>query len=296
MILLNMLKLPFVLGCLLLPQEAPVKAVKDLAYYTGEGADEKKHKLDLFVPEGKEKVPVLMWIHGGGWAIGDRKWYAELGRRFAEHGIGCAVISYRLSPAVRHPEHIQDCARAFAWLRDHVKEYGGDPERLFVSGQSAGGHLSALLTLNRKYLGDLKVPEDAIKGVIPMSGIYQIPAFRTEAPGTGILRNAFGDDEKLCQDASPTHFVKNAKVPMLVITEADAKGGGQGVPESFFVRSSTAAFKAAVEQTGFKDATFMDAKDRNHLSIVVDLMKKGDDFVRNAMVDFIKTRCRDLDK
>ncbi|HXX94082.1 MAG TPA: alpha/beta hydrolase [Planctomycetota bacterium] len=278
------------------PQDASVREVKDLAYVTGADADDRKEKLDLFLPEKKEKFPVLMWIHGGGWAIGDRKWYAALGHRFAEQGIGCAVISYRLSPGVKHPEHIKDCARAFAWLHGHVKEYGGDPDRLFVSGQSAGGHLTALLALNRKYLEDLKVPEEAIKGIIPMSGIYQILPFKTEAPGTGLIRNAFGDDEKLCEDASPTHFVKNAKAPMLVITEADAKGGGQGVPESFFVRSSTAVFKTALEQSGFKDVTFMDAKDRNHVTIVMDLMKKGDDFVREAMVQFIRKRCQDLDR
>ncbi len=140
---------------LLCPQESQVKAVKDVAYYEGADADAKKHKLDLYLPVSDKPFPVAMWIHGGGWVLGDRSMYGALGRRLAERGIGCAVISYRLSPGVKHPEHVKDCARAFAWLHANAKTHGGDPDRLFVSGQSAGGHLSALLALDRTYLNQL---------------------------------------------------------------------------------------------------------------------------------------------
>src|SRR5438477_8411910 len=77
-------------------QDGEVHEVKDLPYYDGPEADPAKHKLDLYFPRQAKKVPVLMWIHGGAWAMGDRAWFGGIGRRFAEQGIGVAVISYRL--------------------------------------------------------------------------------------------------------------------------------------------------------------------------------------------------------
>ena len=166
-----------------LVQEESVHEVLGLKYYEGKKFDNRKHRLDLYLPEGKKKVPVVMWIHGGGWRQGDKGLYGRLGRRFAREGIGLAAISYRLSPKVRHPEHIRDCARAFAWLHRNVKEHDGDPDRLFIMGHSAGGHLAALLALDRKFLKEQKVPVQAIKGVIPMSGVYDIPVLPAGTKG-----------------------------------------------------------------------------------------------------------------
>ena len=265
-----------------------VREVADLAYV--EGGDDKKQRLDLYLPEKQKKpFPVLMWIHGGGWKIGDRKMYKEIGRRFAEEGIGCAVISYRLTPEVVHPAHVEDCAAAFDWLRDHVAEHGGDPERLFVAGQSAGGHLTALLTLNTEYLGARDVPQDAIKGAIPMSGIYSIPAIKRDLPGMKMFKDAFGSDADTCKGASPVEFVENAGPPLLVITEADESGGGEGVPASKLVRESTERFQKALEKAEFKRATFLDARDRNHITIVSKLSGEADDPTRAAMMEFIRT-------
>jgi len=139
---------------LALARGSDVREVRDLAYVDGPDADPVKHKLDLYLPKDAKNVPVLMWIHGGGWKTGDRSWYRELGLRFAESGVGFAAISYRLSPKVKHPAHVEDCARAFAWLRGHVSEYGGDPERLFAVGQSAGGHLALWLAARPRLPAD----------------------------------------------------------------------------------------------------------------------------------------------
>jgi acetyl esterase/lipase len=263
-----------------------VRELRDLHYYDGADADPKKHKLDLFLPAAEGRFPVLMWIHGGGWCMGDRWLYASVGRRFAEAGIGFAAISYRLSPQVRHPAHVQDCARAFAWLRAHVAEHGGDPERLFVSGQSAGGHLSALLALDPQYLRALEVPAGAIQGVIPMSGVYAIPALpaRTRGP-MNMFPLAFGSDRDACLQASPVAHVGNLGCPMLVITETEQAG---------MIRGSMQALEAAATKAGVQGIRFVDAERRNHLSIVVQLASPHDE-VRQAMVDFVRQRCRELD-
>jgi acetyl esterase/lipase len=265
-----------------------VREKRDLAYFEGEGADPKKHRLDLHLPPAGDKpFPVVMWIHGGGWRNGDRSMYAALGRRFAERGIGLAAIGYRLSPGVKHPDHVKDCARAFAWLRENAAKHGGDPERLFVCGQSAGGHLTALLALDRKHLDALKVPADAIKGAIPMSGVYEIPALSEETRGPlAIFPAAFGSDPEVCRDASPVTHARHARAPMLVLTEVD---------DNFRVRPSMKAFQAALEMEGISNARFVDAKGRDHISIVTRMMRPGEDEVRDAIVEFVEKRCAELD-
>lgn len=259
---------------LLLALQFDVVVERDLAYVDGDA--DKKQKLNLYMPKTDKPVPVLMWIHGGGWRQGDRALYSTLGRRFAERGIGCALISYRLSPDVQHPEHIKDCAAAFAWLHANVKKYGGDPDRLFISGQSAGGHLTALLATDRKYFDDLKLPADVLKGAVPMSGVYEVG-------GSSFYRDAFGDDKAARADASPLSHVKDFKLPMLVITETD---------DNYHLRPDMEKLKKAFD--GAKNVSFLDADDRNHITIVTRMMLKADDPARDAIVDFIKKRCEEL--
>ncbi len=264
---------------LLAPPAGEVVETKDLPYVEGPDAH-LKQKLDLVVPKGREKFPTVLFIHGGAWKDGDRRLYGGLGRRFAEEGIGMALASYRLSPAVKHPEHVKDCARAFAWVHANIAKHGGDPERLYVMGHSAGGHLSALLALDPKYLDDLKVPRTALKGAIPMSGVYVVPALPADTKGfLKILPDAFGSDPETCREASPTAHVKNAACPFLVLTETD---------DNLRVRPSMELFRAAAAKAGTKDITFVDAEGRNHFSIIARMGAAGDDPYRRRILDFVK--------
>lgn len=263
-----------------------VSELRDLAYRDGADADPKKHRLDLFLPTGATNVPVLMWIHGGGWQMGDRWLYASVGRRFAEAGIGFAAISYRLSPQVRHPAHVEDCASAFAWLHAHVAEHGGDPERLFVAGQSAGGHLAALLACDPRYLRAAGLPDGALKGAIPMSGVYEIPALPADT--NRLLKMfpvCFGSDPEVCRNASPTTHVGTLTCPMLVITESEDIG---------MIRSNMELLRAAARAAGVQGVRFLDAEHRNHITIVTHLAQLRDEPVRNSMLEFVRQRCREL--
>ncbi len=141
-------------------------------------ADQKKHKLDLYLPKGKTDFPVVMFVHGGGWVFGDKNFfgvYEGVGKMFARHGVGAVVTNYRLSPAVQHPEHIKDVARAFAWTHKHIADYGGRPDELFLCGHSAGGHLISLLATDESYLKAEGLSLKDVKGVMPISGVYAIP-------------------------------------------------------------------------------------------------------------------------
>src|SRR5213076_3437243 len=148
----------------------------DLDYTEGQPADANKHKLDLYLPKDKKLAPVFVFIHGGAWRSGDRSQYPSLGNRFAKEGILTVVPSYRLAPKNPHPAQIEDVAAAFAWTVRHVAEYGGDTNRIYLGGHSAGGHLSALLTLNARYLEEYGILPSQIKGVLALSGVYDLLA------------------------------------------------------------------------------------------------------------------------
>jgi acetyl esterase/lipase len=197
-----------------LAQSAPpydFKAFTDVAYYEGQGFNTVKHRLDLFVPEGLKDAPVLIFVHGGGWTSGDKHLYSFIGRTFAQQGLVTAVINYRLSPEVQHPAHIEDVARAFAWVYKNISQYGGNPEKIFVMGHSAGGHLTALLALDEKYLQAHGLTLTAIKGAIPISGVYDVSGMFT------LYRTVFGADPQQRWDASPLAHVGSNKPPFFVI-------------------------------------------------------------------------------
>src|SRR5437764_12029869 len=95
-----------------------VERIENVAYYNGPGADATRHRLDLFLPAGSRDYPVVLLVHGGAWVVGDNRCcglYPAVGEFLARHGVGAVLPNYRLSPVVRHPEHLHAVARAFAW-------------------------------------------------------------------------------------------------------------------------------------------------------------------------------------
>src|SRR4029453_13111249 len=119
---------------------APIKIVNNIPYITGVQYPSDHDKLDLYLPEGKTGVPVIVWIHGGALTQGDKNLEVGPGTRFGQAGIATATVNYRLSPAVSHPAHVEDAAASFAWVKRHIAEYGGDPTRVFLVGPSAGAY------------------------------------------------------------------------------------------------------------------------------------------------------------
>ncbi len=160
-----------------------VEHVRDVAYYDGPRVDRGRHKLDLFLPKGLVDYPVVMLVHGGAWVVGDNRCcglYSSVGECLARQGIGVVMPNYRLSPTIKHPEHIRDIARAFAWTHGNIAKHGGDPNRLFLVGHSAGGHLVALLATDEQYLKAEGRNINDIRGVVGLSGVYSIPPGKTD--------------------------------------------------------------------------------------------------------------------
>jgi acetyl esterase/lipase len=205
------------------------RVVRDLAYHEGPDFDEERHRLDLHLPAEGKDFPVILFLHGGAWSMGTKEWYgssiANIAGPFVENGIAIAMANYRLSPAVRHPEHVRDAARAFAWLKAHAAEYGGDPEHLFLMGHSAGAHLAALLAVNGRFLEEVGASPAEVRGVIPVSGVYEI---ERAAP-----RYAFGTDPDELRDASPAAHASGKHPPFFVTVGEFDMRGLQGQAERF---------------------------------------------------------------
>ena len=242
---------------------------RDIAYYDGPGFNRRKHRLDLFLPRGQKDFPVLLFIHGGAWVSGDRRMYTSVGRVFAKNGVGTAVISYRLSPAVQHPAHIEDCARAFAWVKNHIGERGGRPDQIFVTGQSAGGHLSALLCTNEKYLAQQQCSLADIRGAIPISGIFE---FRP-----GRFDRVIGEGVEAAESASPIRFLSDRCPPFLVL-----------YAESDIPNCDQMSQRLCRELNQWKvPAESHEIVGRNHVSIMFRLMMDTRDPATQQMLRFI---------
>ena len=262
-----------------------------LEYVSGDRVDANHHKLNLFLPKGNTNPPLVMWIHGGAWAAGDRWDEIKLAKKFVEQGIAVATINHRLSPAVRmdssltkgviHPAHIKDCAAAFAWLYEKAEIYGFDREHIFVSGYSSGAHLSALLALDPKYLGEHDLELSAIRAAIPIAGAFDLEKYYEEH----ILSNgkemadshvlgAFGSAGAL-YDASPTSHLKKAKVPMFVMSETDTY-------------ENTLLFERLVLMNGVKEIEFRHVRKLDRAGLYNSLAHEANSDSRNRFVDYIR--------
>jgi acetyl esterase/lipase len=186
-----------------------VEVSKDIAYCEGSEEDAAKHKLDIYVPKGKTNAPVLFFVHGGAWKSGDRSNYVPLGNRYALGGLVTVVPSYRLAPKHPHPAQIKDVAAAFAWTVRHIAEHGGDTNRIYVAGHSAGGHLVALLSLDADYLAKYQLSPKAIRGVLAWSGVYNLTTGESQ-------ESVFGKDLQKRRAASPLFYVKAGAPPFVV--------------------------------------------------------------------------------
>ena len=196
-----------------------------------------KDKLDLYLPEGRTNAPVIVSYYGNQLMGGDKSEDAYVGRRFAAAGFVTAVVNYRLSPAVSHPAHVQDAAASFAWVKRHIKEYGGNPDRVFVIGYSAGAYLAALLSTDPRYLAAHKLSPRDIRGVVPVSAFYLVEG-RGVAPDRD--KSVWGTDrERLGGRIARTSSPRRAAPPMLILyaerdedwrraAERRGRGGDEG--------------------------------------------------------------------
>jgi arylformamidase len=199
---------------------------RDIPYVTG---GHERQVLDVYSPTGAKNLPVVFWIHGGGWQTGDKKDVQLKPKVFTEKGFVFVATNYRLLPAVDMGTIIRDIAKSLRWVHDHVGEYGGDPKRLFVMGHSAGAQLAALVCIDDRYLKAEKMSLDNIKGCVPVDGdTYDVPAIIATAearwkahqlpPANFGHREKFGNDPEKHKDFSAvTHVAKDKHIPPFLV-------------------------------------------------------------------------------
>lgn len=258
-----------------------VEVLADIPYRDDPEADPHKHKLDLYLPKGKTGFPVLFFVHGGSWSRGDRKLYALVGETFARNGIGTVVISYRLSPKVKHPAHIEDVARAFAWTRRNIARHGGRPERILVAGHSAGGHLVSLLATDPKYLAAEKLTQKDIRAVISISGVYSFVYPDTLEKLENFIglkmTTVLGTDHAVYIDASPLRHVTGQEPPFLLLCASN------DFPDCD-VKSRK--FQGRLAKAGVP-AEYHEIPNRGHINIMLWLMLWETDPVTQKMLRYI---------
>ncbi|MDA0835439.1 MAG: alpha/beta hydrolase [Planctomycetota bacterium] len=190
-----------------------------------------RHVLDIYTPEkpSDEKLPVMFWIHGGGWQVGDKSDVALKPKVLTERGFVFVSTNYRLLPEVTMDELTRDVARSFGWVHKNIAKYGGDPDRIFVGGHSAGAQLAALICIDDRYLKEEGVSFDVLKGCVPVDGdTYDIPKiimtaeFRQTLYGGKMFtfghRQKFGNDpEKHVDFSAVTHVAKEKGIPPFLV-------------------------------------------------------------------------------
>ena len=192
-------------------QEVAHKSVENILYRSDDGSltDSMRDKcrLDLQYPTGGPGFATIVWFHGGGLTGGER----SIPKALLRKDLAVVAVSYRLHPAAKAPEYIEDAAAAVAWVFQHIGEYGGSPDRIVVSGHSAGGYLAAMVGLDKRWLAAHEVDADRLAGLAPISG-QMITHFT--------IRKEAGVEETrpVIDEYAPLNHIRKDAMPILLVT------------------------------------------------------------------------------
>jgi acetyl esterase/lipase len=184
-----------------------IEIKKDIAY-----GDHELQKLDLYIPPQAKKIPlpVIVFFYGGRWTDGSKNMYAFVGKAFTDNGFIVAIADYQKYPKVKFPVFVNDGAKAIAWVHSNIKNYGGNPDQMFVSGHSSGAHIAALVTVDERYLTAEGKNTDIIKAFSGLAGPYDF------VPQADDLKDMFGPPENYPQ-VMPTTFIDGNEPPIQLL-------------------------------------------------------------------------------
>ncbi|GAB2773469.1 acetyl esterase/lipase [Hymenobacter luteus] len=228
----------------------PSRRTADIAYVpaTDSAYHPERHRLDVYAPKaaGSRPYPVVVFIHGGNWNSGSKNLYSFIGRRLAKQGVVAVVINYRLAPQVQVPQMADDCARAVIWTATHIREYGGDPDRIFVMGHSAGAGLAALLTADNRLFQRRGLVPNPIRGAIlnDPAGLDMYDYLqKKQYTGDAQYLTSFGRQPAGWREVSALYHITTTTPPYLLFV------GGETYPS---ISSSSARFRQKLIELGHK--------------------------------------------
>lgn len=262
--------------------------IETVQYRAIEGVDENLLSLDIYYTDNKsDNRPVVIWVHGGAWAIGDKaNNIDDKVKLFQSNEWLFVSINYRLSPVpyefanpnrIKYPTHNRDVAQAIKWIYENIDQYGGNPNKLALLGHSAGAHLVSLTGTRKEFLEFVEVPISAIKGVASIDTEGYDVRKKVEEQNDYYI-NAFGDDETENREASPLFNVPiNPPFPNFFI----AKRGSIGRIEvaNHFI-SALESNQVSVDQ--------VDGSIYTHSEINEAIGEEGETLITNSLITFLK--------
>jgi len=206
-----------------------VRIAPDLPYVPEDSERHERHVLDLYAPEDVSDLPVVFWIHGGGWVTGDKSRVQEKPRYFTGRGFVFVSTNHRFLPEVAMEDLVADVAKALAWTHANAANYGGDPNRIFVMGHSSGAQLAALLCTDHRLLDREGLDPSVLRGCVAVDGdTYDIPAIietaETRRHVHGLPQSEFGHRQKFGDShekhlafSAVTHIAPDKAIPPFLV-------------------------------------------------------------------------------
>lgn len=221
-------------------------------------------QLDIFTTKD-HGVPVHVFIHGGYWQAMDKADFDFIAFGFVPKGVATVVINYALAPNASMDEIVQQSRAALAWIWRHAPQFGGDPNRIHLSGHSAGGHLTALLAMTDWPQFGPGLPRDLIKSGLVLSGLFDLEPIRL-----CYLNEKLHLDKDAALRHSPQNLLEKTLTPRTLPPLALAVGGD----ETDEFHRQQAAFADAAKATGWSVASHT-IPATHHFSIVETLAQPG---------------------
>jgi arylformamidase len=251
----------------------------DLAY----GSDPLQ-KLDVYMPRSQQSlIPVLIFVHGGGWQRGDKSMAKKHGRFYAAKGVVLVSVNYRLGPQDVHPAQAVDVASAIKWVYDHIAEYGGDTRRLYLAGHSAGAHLVALVGTDTQYLATHHLSPTLFQAIFPNdtgSFDFNDPIEKGKRFVQPKIDETFGTNPDALAKASPVTYARSNKNLPRFVTFVTAER-----PDA--VRQ-TKVFHEALKKSGGKSAMYI-VENNGHRDMNL-AMSDSNSLVSRIMLDVINQK------
>jgi arylformamidase len=257
------------------PFAVPRRELLNVGFAKTDDVDANMQSLDVHAPAKGSGYPIVVWLHGGGMRGGDKSHPGITVLKpdfFISRGYVFASLNYRLAPAQKHPAQAEDTAAAIAWLHDHAVEFGGDPNRIFLIGISAGAQLASVISTNERFLAKHLKSLDIIQAAVILDiGSFDIPTLMEQAGerAAEMYRYTFrdGGNREDWIDCSPYYHVQRGKgiPPMLLYYVAGRDH--HAVENQRFVDRLTAE--------GY-EATVLAAEGKTHLSIELEIGITGD--------------------
>lgn len=281
---LSMLLALLALGMAAAAQEQPFRVERDIYYGDPARPDRAFQSLDVYWQDNDTRRPVMLYVHGGGWAFGDKAEVHSKPRFFVPRGMALVSMNYRPRWDYKVYHQLEDIVSVIGWIRDNAEQYGFDPKRLILMGHESGAHLVSLIGTDERYLQSAGLSLSAVHNVVAIDTIsFDIPRLMN---GLGSFvqkrhhRVIFGEDPRVWSALSPiTHIEKGKELPIFALLYPS---------QNKISDTQTRAFAKRLSEAG-ANSIMIPGNEKTTASIDEELGRPGDTPTQ-ALITFIRTQ------